>query len=180
MIQTLLQFSTLKAILLLFSCWIMFDSLQSHGLQHTNLPCPSLSLRVCSNSCPFSRRCHQPPYSLSHPSLPAFNLSQHQGLSQRVSSSHEVVKVLELQLHHQSFQDYSGLISFRIDFFDLLAGQGALKESSPASQLTSISSLALRLLYDPTLTSVHDTGKAIALTAQTWSAKWCLCLLICV
>ena len=127
MIQTLLQFSTLKAILLLFSCWIMFDSLQSHGLQHTNLPCPSLSLRVCSNSCPFSRRCHQPPYSLSHPSLPAFNLSQHQGLSQRVSSSHEVVKVLELQLHHQSFQCILRIDFFRIDWFDLFAVQGTLK-----------------------------------------------------
>ena len=60
----------------------MPDSLQFLGLQPTNLPCPSLSPRVCSNSCPLNRRCHQPPYSLLHPSLPALNLSQHQGLSQ--------------------------------------------------------------------------------------------------
>ena len=46
----------------------------------------------------------QPSHPLSSPSLPAFNLSQHQGLFQRVNTSHEVAKVLEFQLQHQSFQ----------------------------------------------------------------------------
>ena len=46
----------------------------------------------------------QPSYPLLSPSLPAFSLSQHQGLFQRVSSSHQVAKVLELQLQHQCFQ----------------------------------------------------------------------------
>ena len=46
----------------------------------------------------------QPSHPLSYPSLPTFNLSQHQGLFQRVSSSHQVAKVLEFQLQHQSFQ----------------------------------------------------------------------------
>ena len=46
----------------------------------------------------------QPSYPLSSPSPPAFNLSQHQGLFQWVSSSHQVTKALELQLQHQSFQ----------------------------------------------------------------------------
>ena len=55
------------------------------------------------------------------PPLPALNLSQHQGFFLWVSSLHQVAKVLELQLHHQSFQWISGLISFRIDWFDLLA-----------------------------------------------------------
>ena len=53
----------------------------------------------------------QPSFPLSSPS-PAFNLSQHQGLFQWVSSSHQVDKVLEFQLQHQSFNEYSGLISF--------------------------------------------------------------------
>ena len=57
----------------------------------------------------------QPSHPLSSPSPPAFNLSQHQGLFQWVSSSHQVTKVVELQLQHQSFQWISGLISFRID-----------------------------------------------------------------
>ena len=52
----------------------------------------------------------------------------------------------------------SGLISFRIQWFDLLAVQGT-QESSPAPQFESISSLALSLLYSPTLTSVHDYWK---------------------
>ena len=50
----------------------------------------------------------------------------------------------------------SGLISFRIDWLDLLAIQGTVGESSPASQYKSISSSVLSLLYGPTLTSVHD------------------------
>ena len=59
------------------------------------------------------------------PSSSAFNLSQDQGLFQWVSCLHQVSKVLELQ--HQSFHEYSGLISFKIDRFDLLAVQGILK-----------------------------------------------------
>ena len=63
---------------------------------------------------------------LSSPSPPAFNLSQHQDLFQEVSSSHQVAKVLELQLQHQSYNEYSGLISFSMDWLDLLAVQGTL------------------------------------------------------
>jgi len=69
----------------------------------------------------------QPSHPLSSPSPPAFNLSQHQGLFQGVSSSHQVAKVLEFQLQHQSCQWI-----FRTDFgwtdwLDLLAVQGTLK-----------------------------------------------------
>ena len=67
----------------------------------------------------------QPSHPLLSPSPPAFNLSQHQGLFQSVRSLHQVAKVLELQ--HQSSNEYSGLISFRMDWFDLLAVQGTLK-----------------------------------------------------
>ena len=52
--------------------------------------------------------------------------------------------------------EYSGLISFKVDWFDLLAVQGTLKESSPAPQFENINSLALCLLYHPVLVSVHD------------------------
>ena len=55
--------------------------------------------------------------------------------------------------------EYSGLISCRIDWFGLLAVQGALKESSPASQFERINSLVLSLLYGPALTSRHDYWK---------------------
>ena len=69
----------------------------------------------------------QPSHPLSSPSPPAPNPSQHQGLFQWVNSSHEVAKVLEFQLQHHSCQRTPGLISFRMDWLDLLAVQGTLK-----------------------------------------------------
>ena len=68
----------------------------------------------------------QPSHLLSSPSPPTFNLSQHQRLPS-VSSSHQIAEVLEFQLQHHFFQQYSGLISLRIDWFDFLAVQEILK-----------------------------------------------------
>ena len=84
-----------------FSCSVVSDSLWSHGLQHARPPCPSQTPRVHPNSHPLSLWCHP---SLSSPSPPGLNLSQHQGLFQWINSSCEVAKVLEFQLQHQSFQ----------------------------------------------------------------------------
>ena len=97
----------------------------------------------------------QPSHPLSSPSPPIFNLPQHQGLFQWVSSSHQVAKILEFQLQHQAFQWIFRTDFFRIDWLDLLAVQGTFK-SSPTSQFKSINSLVLSFLYGPTLTSVHD------------------------
>ena len=69
----------------------------------------------------------QPSHPPSSPSPPAFNISQHQGLFQWVSSSHEVAKVLEFQLQHQSFNEHPELISFRMDWLDLCVVQETLK-----------------------------------------------------
>ena len=69
----------------------------------------------------------QPSHPLSSPSPPAPNPSQHQGLFQWVNSLHEVVKVVEFQPQHQSFNEHPGLVSFRMDWLDLLAVQGTLK-----------------------------------------------------
>ena len=69
----------------------------------------------------------QPSHPLPSSSPPSFNLSQHQGLFQWVSSSHQVAKVLEFQLQHHPSNEYSGLISFRMDWLNLLADQRALK-----------------------------------------------------
>ena len=106
-----------------FNCSVMSDFLQPHGLQHTRLPCPPPTPRVCSNSCPQSRWCHHPviPFSSRLQSFPAL------GSFPWVSSSLQGVKVLELQLQHQSSSEYSGLISFRSYWFDLLAVQGTLQ-----------------------------------------------------
>ena len=90
----------------------------------------------------------QPSHPLLSPSPPAFNRSQHQGLFQWVSSSSQVAKVLELQLQHQFSKECSGLISFRMDWLDLLAVQGC----SPTPQFESVNSSVFSLLYGPTLT----------------------------
>ena len=92
-----------------FSCSVVSDSLQPHELQDTRPPCPSPTPRVWWELV-MSTHVHrvgdviQPSHPLSSPSPPAPNPSQHQGLSQRVNSLHEVAKVLEFQLQHQSFQ----------------------------------------------------------------------------
>ena len=79
----------------------------------------------------------QSSHTLSSPS-PAFNLSQQQGIFQWVSSSHQVAKVLELQLQHQSFQWIFKIDFHRMDWFDLLAVQGTLKSLQHHSSETSI------------------------------------------
>ena len=70
--------------LLLFSHSVVNNSLWSHGLQHTRLPCPSPSPGACSKSCPLSQWCHPTISSSVVASPPAFNLSQPQGLFQWV------------------------------------------------------------------------------------------------
>ena len=72
----------------------MSDSLKLHGLQHTRPPCPSTTPGVYSDSCPSSQYAIQPSYPLLSPSSPAFKFSQHQGLFQWVSSSHQVAKYI--------------------------------------------------------------------------------------
>ena len=100
----------------------------------------------------------QPSHPLLSPSPPAFSLSQLQGLFQSVSSSHQVAKVLEIQLSICTFNEYSGVISFRMDWFDLLAVQET-QEFSQIPQFKSVSSSALSFLCIPTLTSIHDYWK---------------------
>ena len=92
-----------------FSHSVMSNSLWPQGLQHTRLPCPSPTPAACSNLCLLSQWCHPSISSSVPPSSPAFNLSQHQGLFQWVSSLHQMAKILEFQ--HQSFQWI-----FRVDF----------------------------------------------------------------
>ena len=101
----------------------------------------------------------QPSHPLLSCSPPALNLSQDQGLFKWVSSSHEMAKVLDFQLQHQSFQWI-----FRVDFlYDWLVGSPCSprdsQESSSTRQFKSINSLAPSFLYSPTLTSMHDYWK---------------------
>ena len=110
----------------------------------------------------------QPSHPLLSPSPPALNLSQHQGLLQWVSI--RCPKYWSFSFSIIPSNEYSGLISFRIDWLDLLAVQGSLK-SSPTSQLESIGSSVLSLVYGPTLTSVHDYWKNCSFDYDG-SRKW--------
>ena len=115
----------------------------------------------------------------SHPLLllPAVNLSHHQDLFQWVGSSHQVAKVLELQLQHGPSNEYSGLISFRIGLISLLSkGLSRIFSSttvwkhqffSSQPSLWSNSHICIWLLEKPWLW----------LCGHLW-AKWCLCVLI--
>ena len=100
----------------------------------------------------------KPSHPLSSPSPPAPNASQHQSLFPWVTSSREVAKVLDFSLSIIPSKEHPGLISFRMDWLDLLAVQGTLK-SPPTLQFKSINSSVFSFLYSPTLTSIHDYWK---------------------
>ena len=147
----------------------MSDSLPPHGLQHTRPPCPSPTPGVYSNSCLLSRWCHptisslQSPFLLppsvfpsiwifSNESALCIRWPKNRGFSFNISPSNE----------------YSGLISFRMDWLNLLAGQGTLNSllqhhNSKASILQHSAFFIVQLSY-PYMT----TGKTIALTRQTF------------
>ena len=118
----------------------------------------------------------QPSHPLLSPSPPSLNLSQHQGLFKWVSSLYQVAKVLEFQPQQQSFQWTFRLISFRIDWFYLLAVQWTLKSllqhhSSKASILHCSAFFMVQLSHPYMI-----TGKTIALARLTFVGK-VMCLL---
>ena len=110
----------------------------------------------------------QPSHPLSSPSPPAFNLSQHQGHFQWVSSLHPVTKYWNFSFSISPSNEYSGLISFRMDWLDLLAVQGTLKSlfqhhSSKASILWCSAFFIVQVSH-PYMT----TRKTIASTRRTF------------
>ena len=101
----------------------------------------------------------QPSHPLSSPSPPAPNPSQHQNLFQRVNRSHEVAKVLEFQLQHQSLQRNPRADLLQNGLVGSPCSPRDSQESSPTSQFKSINSSAFSFLHSPTLTSIHDHRK---------------------
>ena len=97
----------------------------------------------------------QPAHPLSPASPAALNVSQHQGLFQRVSSSHTWHKYWNFRLSNSSSMNIQDWFSLRLTGLSPRDPQ----ESSPASQFYSIKSSALRLLYSATLASIHDYWK---------------------
>ena len=103
------------------------------------------------------------PFQPSHPLLssspPALNLSQHQGLFKWVSSSHQLAKVLEFQLQHQSYQWTLRTDLLEDGWLGSPCSPRDSQESFPTPQFKSINSSVLSFLYSPAPTSVHDYGK---------------------
>ena len=145
----------------------MPHSLQPHELQNAGLLCP-LSIGVCSNSCPKSQRCH-----------PTISSSVTLFCSQSFPASGYFPMALRIRwLKYQSisfgispFNEYSGLISFRIDWFNLFAVQGLSRVfSSTTVQKHQFFSAQLSLWsnsHNPHMT----TGKTVALTIQTFVSR---------
>ena len=155
----------------------MCDSSWPHGLQHARPPCPSPTPWVYSNSRPSSQPSNH--LILCRPLLLLLSIFP----SIRVFSNESVLRFeakLEFQFQHQSFQwifqnlniyEYSGLISFRTDWLDLLAVQGTLKSllqhhSSKVSTFRHSAFFIVQLSH-PYVT----TGKTTALTRWTFVAK---------
>ena len=99
-----------------FSYSVVSDSLQPHGLQNARPPCPSSTPGVYSNSCPLSRWFIQPSHPLSSPSPPAFNVPQHLGLFNESVLCIRWPKYWSFSFSISPSSEYSGLISFRMDW----------------------------------------------------------------
>ena len=130
----------------------MSDSLWPHGVQHARLPCPSSS-GFCSNSPSWSRDVVSSISPLLRPSSPALSLSNELAFHNRWP------KFWSLSFSISPSNEYSGLISFKIDRFDLLAVQGTIKSLLPNHNSKNINSSVLSLLYGSILTSIHDYWK---------------------
>ena len=144
-----------------FSCSVMSESLQPHGLQHTRPPCPSPIPGGHSNSRPSSLWCHPAISSSIVPFSSCPNSSQPQSLFQWVNSSHEVAKVLEFQLCICPSNEPPGLVCFRMDWLDLPEVQRTLNSllqhhSSKASILWCSAFFMVHLSHP----SVHDYWKS--------------------
>ena len=129
------------------------DSLLLHELQPTSLTCPSLSPRVCSNSCLLSQGCYLTISSFATFSLCLQPFTASGSFPLRIRWP----KYWSFSFSIRSSHEYSELISFRTDQFDTLVVQ-EIQESSPV-QYESISSSALSLLYGLALTSIHNYWK---------------------
>ena len=151
-----------------FSHSVVSDSLRPYGLQHARPPCSSPTPGAYSNSVHWVGDAIQPSHPLSSPSPPAFNLSQHQGLSQRVILHIRWPKYWSFSFSNSPSNEYSGLISFRMDWLDFLAVQGTLKSllQHHSSKLSILwrSAFFIVQLSHPYMT----TGKTTALTKWTF------------
>ena len=143
-----------------FSHSVVSDSLRPHELLHARPPCPSPTPGVYPNSCPSSRDAIQPSHPLSSSSPPAPIPPSIRVFSNETTLHMRWPKYCSFSFGISPSNKHPGLISFRMDWLNLLAvSPRDSRESSPTPQFKSINSPALSLLHSPTLTSIHDHRK---------------------
>ena len=131
LINCIFLFTTLKCLSVQFSCSVMSNSLQPHGLQHARPPCPSPTPRAHPNPCPSSRWC---PPNISSSVIPfssypqSFPASGYFPMSHLFTSGGQSIKSFSFNMSPSN--EHPGLISFRMNWLDLLGVQGT-QESSP-------------------------------------------------
>ena len=139
---------------------VVSDSSRPHELQHARPPCPSPTPGVYSNSCPSSQGCRP---AISSSVSPVSSCLQSLLASGSLPMSQLCMrwpKDWSFSFNISPSNEHPGLISFRMDWLDLLAVQGTdSQESSPTPQFKSINSSVLSFLHSPTLTSIHDHWK---------------------
>ena len=159
---------------------VMSDSLRPHGLQHTKPPCPSPTPKAYSNSCPLSCCCNPTisssvvPFSSCPPILPSISVFSNESLPHI-----RWPKYWSFSFNISPSNEYSRLVSFRMDWLDLLAVQGTLKSllqlhSSKALILWCSAFFMVQLSHPYMI-----TGIIIALTRWTFVGKIMPCFLIC-
>ena len=171
--EILISWTLLVFLILQFNHSVVSHSLWPHGLQHTRLPCPSSIPGAYSNLCPLSWLCHAtiPSSVLQSPSPPAFNLSHSRVFFKESVLFTRWPKYCNFSFNISPSNEYSALISFRMDWFDLCAVQGTLKSllqhhSSKASILWCSAFFLVQLSY-----LYMTTGKIIALTRWSFGGK---------
>ena len=157
---------------------VMSDSWQPHGLQHARSPCPSPTPGVYPNSCPLSGWCHPTISSCCSFLLPPSIFPIMRVFSNESALRIRWPKYWSLSFNISPSNEHPGLISFRMDWLDLLAVQGTLKSllQHPSSKASILQRSAFFLvqLSHPYMT----TGKPQLWLYGRLSAKWCLCFLI--
>ena len=168
-IYTLLWAASLHSVQ--FSCSVMPDSLRPHGLQHPRPPCPSPAPRVYPNSCPSSQWCH-PTITSCHPLLLQPSIFP----SIRVFSNESALRIRwpkywSFSFNISSSNEHPGLLSFRMDWLDLLAVQGTLKSLLQHHSLKA-SILWCSAFFTVQLSHPYVTpGKTMALIRWTFVDK---------
>ena len=157
----------------------MSDSLRPHGLQHTRPPCPSPTPGVCSNSCPLSWWCH-PTISCSvvpfSSCLQSFLASESFQMSQFLTSGGQSIGSFSFNIRPSN--EHPGLISFRMDWLDLLAVQGTLNNF--VSLLLTETYKLLIMVIKMAVTCYHFQGLCLFFFRESMWFIWifyrCRCL----